>query len=229
MTRPEAVVHDLLLMSCASSSSFNNRTEPSSAYRRKIACTISASLSMTLSLRSSTRYPSGGTPPIHIPFLFEAAILSRMRSPMTSLELRKGQQHVQRQATHRGRRVELLRDRDKGGVPRIEDLDDLGKIGKRAGQPVDLVDDDDVDPPRRDIGEQTLQGRPIHCRAGEAAVVVTSGQAHPAFVPLAADERFAGFALRLQRIELLIEPLLGGFAGVDRTANPCAPPCAAAR
>src|SRR5215467_5549650 len=36
------------------------------------------------SLRSSARYPSGGTPPIHIPFLFEAAILSRMRSPMTS-------------------------------------------------------------------------------------------------------------------------------------------------
>src|SRR5215469_3795621 len=36
------------------------------------------------SLLSSTRYPSGGTPPIHIPFLFEAAILSRMRSPMTS-------------------------------------------------------------------------------------------------------------------------------------------------
>src|SRR5205085_8579952 len=36
------------------------------------------------SLRSCTRYPSGGTPPIHIPFCFEAAILSRMRSPMTS-------------------------------------------------------------------------------------------------------------------------------------------------
>src|SRR5580693_4513420 len=39
---------------------------------------------MTTSLRSVTPYPSGGTPPIHIPFFFEAAILSRMRSPMTS-------------------------------------------------------------------------------------------------------------------------------------------------
>src|SRR6516225_12220124 len=95
--------------------------------------TISASLSTMTSLPSCARYPSAGTPPIHIPFLFEAAILSRMRSP-----------------THRGRRVELLCDRDKGGVPRIEDVDDLGKIGKRAGQPVDLVDDDDVDPPRGD-------------------------------------------------------------------------------
>jgi hypothetical protein len=42
-------------------------------------------------------------------------------------------------------------------------------------------------------------------------------------VALAVDEGFAGFALRLQRIEFLIEPLLGRFAGVDRTANPCVP------
>src|SRR5712672_903970 len=46
--------------------------------------TVSASLSMMISLPSCARYPSGGTPPIHIPFCFEAAILSRMRSPMTS-------------------------------------------------------------------------------------------------------------------------------------------------
>src|SRR5262250_2119817 len=39
---------------------------------------------MMTSLRSCARYPSGGTPPIHTPFFFEAAILSRMRSPMTS-------------------------------------------------------------------------------------------------------------------------------------------------
>jgi hypothetical protein len=45
---------------------------------------------------------------------------------------------------------------------RIEDLGDLGKIGERAGQPVDLVDDHDVDPPGRDVGEQPLQSRPQH-------------------------------------------------------------------
>ena len=49
-----------------------------------IVRTISASPSTMTSLLSRTRYPSGGTPPIHIPFLFEAAILSRIRSPMTS-------------------------------------------------------------------------------------------------------------------------------------------------
>jgi len=68
-----------------------------------------------------------------------------------------------------------------------------------------------------------LQGGSIHRRTREPAIVIISRQAHPAFVPLAVDEGFAGFALRLQRIEFLIEPLLGGFAGVDRTANPCIP------
>jgi hypothetical protein len=29
-------------------------------------------------------YPSGTTPPIHMPFFFEAATLSRIRSPVTS-------------------------------------------------------------------------------------------------------------------------------------------------
>src|SRR6516165_7258887 len=121
---------------------------------------------MTLSLWSSTRYPSGGTPPIHIPFCFEAAILSRMRSPMTS-------------------RSNCAKDNSTFSVKRPIDVvvlnccvtetneaslasrisTDLGKIGKRAGQPVDLVDDDDVDPLRRDIGEQALQSGAIHRRA----------------------------------------------------------------
>ena len=28
----------------------------------------------------------------------------------------------------------------------VEHLDQLGEVGERAGQPIDLVDDDDVDP-----------------------------------------------------------------------------------
>jgi hypothetical protein len=151
--------------------------------------------------------------------------LSRMRSPMTSrLELREGQQHVQRQAPHRGRRVELLRHGNKGRVFGIEDLDDLGKIGERAGQPVDLVDDHRVDPPRRDVCEQLLQSGPIHRRAGEPTVIISRPQADPAFMPLAVDEGLAGFALRLQRIELLFEPFLGRLTGIDRTADGSVPP-----
>jgi len=38
-------------------------------------------------------------------------------------------------------------------------------------------------------------------------------------VPLAVDQGFARLALRLQRIEFLLKPLLEGFAGIVRTAN----------
>src|SRR6267154_915458 len=55
-----------------------------------------------------------------------------------------------------------ISDRNKGSALGVEDLDDLGKIRKRAGQPVDLVDDYDVDPSRHYIGEQLLQCGPIH-------------------------------------------------------------------
>src|SRR5690348_6356199 len=95
----------------------------------------------------------------------------------------------------------------------------MGKIGERAGQPVDLVDDDGIDPPRRDVREQLVQSGPVHRRAGEPAVIIRRAQAHPALVPLAVDEGLARFALRLQRIELLFEPLLGRFAGVNRTTD----------
>jgi hypothetical protein len=75
-----------------------------------------------------------------------------------------------------------------------------------------------------DVGEQALQSRPIHCRVGESAVAITCTQANPALMPLVGDEGFTGLALRLKRIELLLEPLLRGFAGVDRAANSSAPP-----
>src|SRR5712672_1502186 len=46
--------------------------------------TVLASVGLTTSRRSLISYPSGGTPPIHMPLRLEAAILSRMRSPVTS-------------------------------------------------------------------------------------------------------------------------------------------------
>src|SRR6516165_2932911 len=181
------------------------------------------------SLRSCTRYPSGGTPPIHIPFFFEAAILSRMRSPMTS----RSNCAKDNRTLRVKRPIEVVvlnccvtETNDELRASRISTI--LAKIGERAGQPVDLVDDHDIDAPCRDVGEQPLQSRPTHRRAGEPAIIVPRAQAHPAFVALAADEGLAGLALRKQRIEFLFEPLLGGFAGVDGAANPCVPPCAEA-
>jgi hypothetical protein len=52
----------------------------------------------------------------------------------------------------------------------VECLDQLGEVSERAGQPIDLIDDDRVDPSCLHVDEQLLQGRPIHRPAGEAAV-----------------------------------------------------------
>ena len=115
-----------------------------------------------------------------------------------ALELGKGQQHIEGQPPHRARRIELLGHRDERHTLCIEDLDQPGKIGERPGQPVDLVDDDDVDPAGPDVGEQALQRRPLHVAAREPAIIVAGPGQYPALVPLAADVGLAGFALRLR-------------------------------
>ena len=155
-----------------------------------------------------------------MPFLREAANLSRMRSPMTSRSnWAKREQDVERQPPHGGGRVERLRDADEGDVVAVEDLDELGKIHQRAAQPVDLVDHDDVDPLALDVGQQPLQRRPLQGRARDAAIVVAVGHQHPAFGLLAGDIGLAGLALGVERVELLLQALFGGLAGVDRAAE----------
>jgi len=134
------------------------------------------------------------------------------------LELSEGQQHIQSQPTHRARRVELLGYRHERHTLSVEDLDQPGKIGERAGQPVDLVDDHDVDPAASDVGEQPLQRRALHIAAREPAIVIMGSCHNPALMTLAGDVGLAGFALCCERVELLFEPFLGGFAGVDGAA-----------
>ena len=63
----------------------------------------------------------------------------------------------------------------------LEQLDQLGKIRQRAGQPVDLVNQHDVDLARANIGQQPLQGRPFQRGAGEPAVIIMVGDEPPAF------------------------------------------------
>src|SRR5439155_26996456 len=104
--------------------------------------------------------------------------------------------------------------------------------GRRAGEPVDLGADDDIDPAPPDVGEQALECRPLHVATREPAIVVAGPGQCPALVTLATDVGLAGFALRLERVELVLQPFLGGFAGVDRAAlavritprHCCAPP-----
>src|SRR6202022_2454180 len=63
-----------------------------------------------------------------------------------------------------------------------------------------------------------LQCRPLDVATREPAIVVAGPGRYPALVTLAADVGLAGFALCLERVELLLEPFLGGFPGVDRAA-----------
>ena len=54
----------------------------------------------------------------------------------------------------------------------VEQLEELGEVGERAGEAIDFVDDDDVDAPRGDIVQQPFQGRALHAAAGEAPIIV---------------------------------------------------------
>ena len=77
--------------------------------------------------------------------------MSRMRSLVTALELGKGQQHVEGQTAHGGRGIELLGHRHEGDAVGVEQLDQLGEVRERAGQAVDLVDHDNIDPVVPDV------------------------------------------------------------------------------
>jgi hypothetical protein len=55
-------------------------------------------------------------------------------------ELGEGQEHVQGQATHRGRGIELPGHRHEGDAMGVEQLHQLGEVGQGTGEPVDLVD-----------------------------------------------------------------------------------------
>ena len=136
-----------------------------------------------------------------------------------ALELGEREQHVERQTPHRGRGVELLRHGDERGVMGIQHIDDFGEIGERPGQAVDLVNDNDLNLASLDIGEQTLQGRALYRAAREASVVVHFGERDPSGMTLARDVGLTCFALRVERVELLLEPIVGRFSGVDRAVE----------
>jgi hypothetical protein len=104
-----------------------------------------------------------------------------------SLELSKGQQHIERQPAHRGRGVELLGDRDKGHAVGIEEFDQFGEVGKRPRQPVYLVDDDDVDLVGTDVVQQSLEVRPVGRPTRVAAVIIACLDQSPAGMDLALD------------------------------------------
>jgi hypothetical protein len=95
----------------------------------------------------------------------------------------------------------------------VDELDQLGEVGERSGEAVHLVDDDDVDPTSFHVLESFLRRRAIDRVAREAAVVVAIAESLPALMGLALDVGLRGFALIVERVELLLEAAVGGDAG----------------
>src|ERR1019366_434232 len=127
-----------------------------------ISTTMGASASLTTSLRFFTSYPNCGMPPIHMPFFLDAAILSRIRSPVTSRSNWAKDKRTFSVSRPMLVVVFLLGDRHKRDAAAVKDIDELGKIGERPRQPVDLIDDDHIDLACLDIDDQPFQGWPLH-------------------------------------------------------------------
>ena len=101
----------------------------------------------------------------------------------------------------------------------VEDVDDFGEICQRPGQPVDLVDNDDLNPAGLDVLQKPLEGRPLHGAARQASVVIHVSKRDPSGVALAHDIGLASLPLSIERIEFQLEALVGRFSGVDRAAD----------
>ena len=65
----------------------------------------------------------------------------------------------------------------------------------------------------------TLERRPLHRTAGQASVVVHVRKRDPSGMTLAHDIGLARLPLGVERIEFLLEPLVGRLASVDRAAD----------
>ena len=95
-----------------------------------------------------------------------------MRSPVTSRSNWAKESRIQSQPPHGARSVELLGDRDEGGLSLIEGFHDLGEVGERPRQSVHFIDHDHVDLAGGHIQEKPLEGGTLHGRAGKPAVVI---------------------------------------------------------
>ncbi len=69
----------------------------------------------------------------------------------------------------------------------VEQLDELGEVGQRPGQPVDFVDNDHVDLAGPHVRKEPPQRRSLSIAAREPAIIVSGTQQAPAGMRLAAD------------------------------------------
>ena len=133
-----------------------------------------------------------------------------------ALELREAHEKVDDHPSHRGRGVDLLGNGNHAHVVLGEDAVEFREVLQRTADAVDLVDDHHVDLPVVHVPQKLLEGRARHIAARVPAVIVMLIDEPPALAGLAMDVRCTGVELCLQRIELLVEPLVRAFARVDR-------------
>ena len=55
----------------------------------------------------------------------------------------------------------------------VEGLDDLGKVRKGTCEPIDLIDQDRIDPSGIDVGKQALESGAFHGAAGIGAIIIS--------------------------------------------------------
>ena len=79
---------------------------------------------------------------------------------------------------------------------------------------IHLVHNDSIDTGVLQILQKSLQRGSLQITPGEAAIVIAGGNQLPPLVRLALDKRLAGLSLRMQGVECLLEPFLGGFSCV---------------
>src|SRR5260370_27231728 len=101
----------------------------------------------------------------------------------------------------------------------IKQFHQLSEVGQRSRQAIDLVDDNNIKLPRADIVQQSLQVGTIGGPAGITTVIISRPDHGPAGMGLALDVGGSGIVLSIQRIELLVESVFRGDAGVDGTAG----------
>ncbi len=101
----------------------------------------------------------------------------------------------------------------------VEHFNELRKVHQRARQTVDLVNHHHIDQPVLDVRQQPLQAGALKRTTRNAAIVVLITQQRPTLGALAGNVGLASLALRVQAVEVAIQPFFGRFSGVDGAAQ----------
>src|ERR1700694_4763985 len=149
-----------------------------------------------------------------MPLRLEAAILSRIRSEVTS----RSNWAKDRSTLRVSRPIEVVVLNcwvtETNETPWASNSStSLAKAGS------DLVDNEDVDLPGADSVQKLLKIGTVGGPAGVPSIVISGADQGPTSMGLAFDIGRGGVVLRVQRVELLVEAMLGGDTGIDRTAD----------